>query len=220
MAQNLGLAIAGVQLGLETILVRPSRSIGSFTAQVTLEEEHSDELEITDHPVEMGAKISDHAYMRPSELVIKCGWSDSPSYGNLLSGLVGGLVTQTVAGINSIISGTAPNQQKDTYQKLLDLQKKREPFTVVTGKRTYANMLVKSIKTTTNKETENALIATIVLRQVLLVTTQVLAVGAPVAAQASPETTAATTQQGQKSLTPAPNFNTDAAKRSISWLTF
>jgi hypothetical protein len=40
-------------------------------ADVTIEEQHSDELNITEHPVETGSPISDHAYMTPPEVTIK-----------------------------------------------------------------------------------------------------------------------------------------------------
>jgi hypothetical protein len=43
-----------------------------FIPDATIEEVHNDELEITDHPVEKGTTISDHAFKRPSELIDHC----------------------------------------------------------------------------------------------------------------------------------------------------
>jgi hypothetical protein len=42
---------------------------------VVVSEKHSDTLEITEHPVETGAAISDHAYKRPSEVVMEVGFA-------------------------------------------------------------------------------------------------------------------------------------------------
>ena len=53
------------------------RAISSFTADVTISEEHVDELTITDHPVEEGAMISDHAFKNPMRVVITVGYSGS-----------------------------------------------------------------------------------------------------------------------------------------------
>lgn len=51
----------------------------TLVAQITIEEHHTDELQITDHPVESGAPITDHAFMHPREVRIRCAWSNSPS---------------------------------------------------------------------------------------------------------------------------------------------
>jgi soluble lytic murein transglycosylase-like protein len=50
-----------------------SRKIGMIIPDVVVSEKHSDTLEITEHPVETGAAISDHAYKRPSEVVMEVG---------------------------------------------------------------------------------------------------------------------------------------------------
>jgi hypothetical protein len=55
MSQFEGIVTAALNLGVQSILIKPSRSIGNFVAQVTVEETHEDLLEITDQPVEIGA---------------------------------------------------------------------------------------------------------------------------------------------------------------------
>src|SRR6516165_2153430 len=44
------------------IFVPYPRSVGGIVAQVWISEQERDELHITEHPVEQGAPISDHAY--------------------------------------------------------------------------------------------------------------------------------------------------------------
>ncbi len=206
-AQLTGLAIHGIQLGVQAVLFKPARRIADFVAQVTIEESHVDELEITEHPVEQGAQITDHAYARPSELTIQAGWSNSPSVAGFFAGISAGVVTGTQAGINDLISGNGLTQANDIYQKLLELQTSRVPFTVVTGRRTYENMLFKSLRITTNKETENSLIVTAQLRQLILVQTQVVNFAVPASAQTQSQVTQPITNQGTKQLAPGVRFN-------------
>ncbi len=220
MGQSTGFLTAGLQLGLESLLVRPHRNIGPFEAQVTIEESHTDDLEITDHPVETGALVTDHAFMRPSELMIRCGWSNSPSVGagGGLGGLVTGLIGaagSTISGVASLLSGDDTSSVRDIYAKLLDLQRLRIPFDISTGKRNYDNMLVKSLRVRTDKETENSLIVEATFRQIIIVSTQVLTIGAPPSAQQTPQTTAPVAEKGVKSLASTiTNFNPVAAAKS------
>jgi hypothetical protein len=230
MSQLTGFVSAALQLGVQAILIKPKRSIGPLVAQVTIQEVHQDTLEITDHPVEMGAVISDHAFKRPAELIITCAWSNSPG-GNgsnpllsaglaagilglqgansatVLTGAVGGglggAIDQTGAGVQALLTGNSPGQVKAIYQKLLKLQEDRIPFDVTTGKRSYKNMLVRSLQVTTDKTSENSLQVVATLRQVILVSTKPLTQSAPPEAQRFAGTTNPVTNFGTKVLGPA-----------------
>lgn len=48
-----------------------SRSIGGVFVDVVISEEHESEMEIAEHPVEKGAKISDHAWRLPSRVTLE-----------------------------------------------------------------------------------------------------------------------------------------------------
>ena len=41
------------------------RSIGGIIPDVTIEEVHTDEIELTQHPVQQGAAITDHKFKKP-----------------------------------------------------------------------------------------------------------------------------------------------------------
>lgn len=144
-------ALVGVAGTLQDVLLRQGRSIAGIIPQVIIEEQHTDELMITEHPVENGADITDHAVKQPAQLIMRCGWSQSGS---------------NVPGL----SLTQPSP-KDAYQMLLDLQATRQPFDVVTGKRTYSNMLIRRLTTITDDETENALVVDVELREIIVVDT-------------------------------------------------
>lgn len=201
MARTTGFVLPALAIGLGQVYIKPQRGfypkpneIGSTPeiAQVTIEEIHHDEMEITDHPVERGAAIGDHAYKRPAEVVIRCAWSNSPSINpsgiigaavNAAIGVatalspaaaVGGSILPTTNAVNSILSGDGVNQVNAIYAKLRALQAAAVLFDIYTGKCVYKDMLFKSITETTDKNTENSLMLTIVCRQILLTSTRIV----------------------------------------------
>ena len=205
MPQTQGLLTAATVLGLQSLLIKPTRMIGDLIAQVTVEEVHEDTLEMTDQPVDVGAVITDHSYMQPASLIIQCGWSNSPSNPGVGGGLLSAL-TGTAAGVSAILGGAGLSQVNAMYQQLQNLQRSRIPFDVYTGKRFYQNMLIKSLKVTTDKETENSLHVTATFRQVILVSVTTINVTAPASAQTNPEITVPPIAAGTKSLVPAPAY--------------
>ncbi|PLL47114.1 hypothetical protein CWN17_26285, partial [Klebsiella pneumoniae] len=64
---------------LSTLFQQQSRRIGLIVPSVVISEKHDDSLEITEHPVEVGAAISDHAFRRPSEVVMQVGFAGGGS---------------------------------------------------------------------------------------------------------------------------------------------
>lgn len=210
MAQTVGLLTAAAQLGLEAVLVKPKRGIGSFVAHVTVSERHTDELVLTDQPVEVGSQITDHAYRLPSEVEIECAWSNSPPSSNIL-GSFAGAITGTIGGISAILTGNSLDQVKATYQNLLTLQRSRIPFDVYTGKRVYTSMLLRQLRVETDKETENVLRVTAVCREIIFAAVTTVSLAAPVDQQADPASTAPVGDKGTKQLSSGDNFNEGAA---------
>lgn len=150
---------------LVNALFRPARAIGPFMTQVTIEEIGQDELQITDHPVEIGAAITDHAFKKPAEILIRCGFSNS-SLASLITNTAGVLSLFTTGSFGPL------NYAKQIYNQMLALQESRIPFSVTTGKRTYQNMLMRSVVQHTDQKTENVLMVSVHCRQVILVGTQ------------------------------------------------
>lgn len=203
--------------GDQAIQVTPARSIGPFTAQVTLEESHNDELVITDHPVETGAVISDHAYMRPAEVMIRCGWSESPGGGQdgIIDGILGDVSGQ-LSSLTSMISGSSLGQPREMYNNMLELQRSRIPFEIQTGKRIYQNMLLRSLRLRTDKENENVAVMEALCREIMVVSTQVVSVAAPADQQQDPGSTAPVSEKGTKQLASASNYNQAAGDASVA----
>jgi hypothetical protein len=162
-----------------------ARYIGTIIPDVAIEEIHNDTLRITDHPVETGAAVTDHAFHLPYEVQMRVGFSDSS---HQASGFV-----------------------KMIYQTMITLQQSREPMNVSTGKRLYQNMLIQSMQVTTDETSEYALNMTVNLREIIITNTQQTA-GASPSNQSTPSQTADPSDQGSQTLASRddPNrFNTD-----------
>lgn len=184
------LIVAAAQNLIAPVFFR-ARRFGSFIAYLTIEENHADELAITDHPVERGAAISDHAYKRPAQVTIRAGWSNS----------------SPLAFLNPL--GQSPNYVQQIYDAVLVLQSSLTPFDIITGKRKYTSMMLMRIHETTNENTENALILTMEFKQVIITSTQTVTV--PDASKMkTPPATAAIQNTGKVALGPGTNFNADA----------
>lgn len=173
-------------MSVQTVVVKPYRALDGIIADVTVEEDSEDELVVTEHPVEQGASIADHAFKRPAHLRLVYGWS-----------------------LSNKRAGNDPQYLQTIYQKLLKLQVDRTRFEVFTGKRHYTNMLMLSVRVSTNKETENILLVHVHCQELLIATTQLVTVP-DASLQKTPEDTAAVVPQGQQQLQPAPNFNASA----------
>lgn len=220
-----GFVLPAISLGLGAISIKPNTrgilpnaSARLIIPQAAIEEVHHDELMITDHPVERGSNISDHAYKLPAEVIIRYGFSNSPStnQGGVISSAVtqalnistslnpiAGIISQaegTIDAIGSLLSGNSVSQIDAIYDNLRKIQASCIPFSVYTGKRVYENMLFKSLSVTTNLESENSLMLVATCRQVIIVNTQTVTVPINSSAQALPQSTTPTQKLGSKSL--------------------
>lgn len=242
---GLGVIVPGLVTTFGNRSKRAFRSIGSIVANITVRERHVDELQITDHPIEQGANISDHAFKRPEEVTIECSWTNSsqlpitgllndPTASLLGSFILGQGANIGVASANKAIggsglpveigtaleqvgqvqalssfatavnsgTGTGTSLVNDVYDQLRKLQISAVPMTIYTGKRRYDNMLITRITVETDRKSENALNATLVCRQVILVQTQTVSVSAPQVDQANPQSTNAPVNNGTVQVVP------------------
>jgi len=169
----------------------PKGKIGGIEIAAMLEEIHSDTLQVTEHPVELGAAITDHAYKRPCEVVIRCGWSNST-------------LSAFVSAISSLFSGSmsASDYVSSVYSQLLTLQESRVPMDITTSKRQYSNMLITSLQVTTDQRSSAVLMVQATCRQIIIVQTQATTLPAK-ENQANPASTAAIEDTGYKQCRPA-----------------
>lgn len=136
-------------------MISDSSGTVAIVPDVVISEEHLDEVVVTRHPVDTGANVADHAYKQPSVLSCRFGWSDNSS-----------LVNSMLSG--SFLRGITTTQK--VYEQFLKLMNSFELLTIKTGKRQYKNMLLTSLQTTSNGDTENALILDARFEEVLTAT--------------------------------------------------
>lgn len=151
-----------------TFFSTAKRYIDDIELQVVISENTNDTLTITKQPVQQGASISDHAYKEPTTLSMTIYFRDNP--------------LQSLSAI---------------YQEFLDLQEAREPFSVVTPKRVYDNMMLAVIINNTDKSTENCISLTLTLQEVIIVSVTTASV--PRTRQSKAQSTTATSNKGKRS---------------------
>ena len=123
-------------------------NIGGYFFDGFMQVEHNIELQTTSNPVETGASVVDHAYVKPAELVMKVMMSD------VHQSLVPGQFTG--ASFRSV----------NAWQLLRKLQSDRIPMSVFTRLGLYTNMLITKLAASDTAETFRALSAEVTLREI------------------------------------------------------
>lgn len=183
-----------------------------ITNYITLLEEGEDELQITEHPVEQGTTISDHAYKLPARLNVRIVFT--PASQNEFTTPFGAIPFSGFFQPGSIFSyGSAAAYLSQIYNTFLTLQQQRSLLQVITGKRAYSNMLVRSIGVSTDERTENVLMLSVGFREILLAQTQ--AVQTPTSedpsALANPQANQPAISQGTQQLQPGSLFQSSVS---------
>ena len=123
-------------------------NIGGYFFDGFMQVDHNIELQTTSNPVETGASVVDHAYVKPAELVMKVMMSD------VHQSLVPGQFTG--ASFRSV----------NAWQVLRKLQSDRIPMSVFTRLGLYTNMLITKLTTSDTAETFRALSAEVTLKEI------------------------------------------------------
>lgn len=123
-------------------------NIGGYFFDGFIKIDHSIEAQITEHPVETGASIVDHAYIKPAELSMNIMVSDV--HASFIEGQFSGSLARHV----------------NAWNLLKQIQADRIPVSVLTKLGLYDNMLIQRITATDTYETYNALNADVTLREI------------------------------------------------------
>lgn len=122
-----------------------SPRIGSIDLDVTISEQHNYSSRVTSYPVENGTILSDHIINEPDRLVLQT------------------LVTDTPLSILSL-----SNRSSDVFNRLVEIQQRRELVQVVTGLKVYDSMAITSLDVPRTANTGQALVFTIELQKVII----------------------------------------------------
>ncbi len=163
-------------------IVAATISAGVIAADAVIEERSEDTTIITENPVENGSVTNDHAYDLAQQLEMTYAWSPwGPG--------------RSESFLNSI------------YSQFVTLKKGKVLLSVLTGRRSYTNMLITGLSVTTDRDTENVLVIRVSLRELMLVSSVVPSTIAGASNQTNPASTMPTMSTGSVSLQPAPNYN-------------
>ena len=196
MSANIAEVIVTARTFPNVLALPISAQIGDMKVQTSLEEIHTDTLHVTEHPVERGAAIADHSYKKPSEVVLRCGWSNANL--NALLSIATGFFRGGTMTKADYISGI--------YSQLLKLQESRDPITITTSVRQYDNMLITGLQVTRDQKTSQILSVSATCREIIIVSTQSASLP-PKEQQADPASTAETENAGSQQVaaaSPAP----------------
>ncbi|MCB2297800.1 phage baseplate protein [Clostridium tagluense] len=135
-------------------------TIGNFVFDAYFSIDHETNLKITEHPVQTGASISDHAYMEANQVTFDIGMSD--------------VMQSTVSGQ----FGDNASRSVSAYHTLRRLQAERLPIQVVTRLGTYENMLVATLSTVDDNTTTNGLRVIGTLKEIIVVSVSTIKISA------------------------------------------
>jgi hypothetical protein len=135
--------------------------VNAIEFDVVVSEAHDAEVEVTEHPVEQGANITDHARVKAEAVTLDALVSNTPLADSL----------RLENGQPKEFPWQAPGRAQDIYLQLRDLKDARQLVTVATQRGTYTNMVITRLSVPVTVETGEALRFTITLKQVRLVST-------------------------------------------------
>ena len=124
----------------------------AFDATVT--EQHKHELAITEHPVEDGANVADHARKLPDAIDIQGIISNHPILLNFTEDLQ-----------PSVPGGDPNNRAQDAYDEFVRLQSTAALLDVTTELRDYTDMMITAISVRRDKTTRDILDIGLTLRE-------------------------------------------------------
>ncbi|MDF2636577.1 MAG: hypothetical protein K0R78_3451 [Pelosinus sp.] len=141
----------GLPVDDEKQLMFIKTNIGGFFFDAILRVEHTTTLKSTEHPVQTGANIVDHAYVEPAIIVMEIGMSDA---------MASMVKNQFTVGDSRSVSA---------YRTLLELQRSRLPFRVHTRLNLYENMLIEEISAADDAKTQHSGRFTVTLKEIFVV---------------------------------------------------
>ncbi|NHN33547.1 phage baseplate protein [Paenibacillus agricola] len=131
-------------------LVYTKTNIGGWFFDAYLKMEHTSRLTITDHPVQTGAAVSDHAFLQPRELSMDVAMSNVQE--SFVPGQFSGGYSRSVQAFNV----------------LRELQQLRVPIQVHTRLGLYPNMLIEVLSAPDDYTTLDGLHCTVTFREIIV----------------------------------------------------
>ena len=133
-------------------------SLGGYIFDAYLRVSHNRRMAVTQHPVETGAAITDHAYLEPVTFDIEIGMTDTTM----------GKIPSQFSGLNLLYTNSSiKSRSVKAYDLLVEMQKTRVPYEFVCRYGTF-KVVVEDINPIDDYTTKYALRANVHLRQIIM----------------------------------------------------
>lgn len=159
------------------MIYRPAPTlIGTIELDATISETHTRSAQVTDHPVERGANVTDHVRIEPDGLVIEGMVSNTPlSFDQIKRYVRAGGVEIETTNFDETPRGVRGYAER-AYERLREIMDAGTVITVVTALRTYDNMVLQSLSVPVTVQSGDALRFTATFKQVVLVSNKITTV--------------------------------------------
>jgi hypothetical protein len=147
-----------------------------YVPDAVMRVEHQQEAHITEHPVQTGANISDHAYAMPARVTLDIGISDA------MAAYTSSYAPNAVPWVGAAVS-SKPSKSVNAFATISSWVTGRVLVTLGTRLKVYSNMMVESIAPEETNKTKTSLRCRVTFKQVFIANVQ------QVAASALPQTT-------------------------------
>lgn len=132
----------------------------SIEVDCTISEQHSGEMEVTDHPVESGTNITDHVRRKPETLTVEGIVTDTP------------ILSESERNAAGPVRKGEATRSKAAFLALRALRDSGQPVTVVTPLNTYDSMVMTSLVFPRDAETGEAIKFTAQFKEIRTVDSQ------------------------------------------------
>lgn len=147
------------------------RTVSGFTGLVVdadVSVDHLRQSDVTEYPVEDGAKITDHVQLKPAQLTVQGVISDYP----IGFAVIGGVANLISTGVSLIGGGS---RSIDAFNHLEKLWRERKPFSVFTGIKRYSNMVIEELSVPQTAQTGRAIHFTARMKEIRIVASKTAA---------------------------------------------
>lgn len=149
-----------------------------FVMDVTMTEEHSSDIQVTEHPVENGSDITDNARPKPDMLTVEGFISETPIgafWGNYDPSNEGGTITTAGYQFPNQVGGDpipGLGRAQAAFDLLRRLKDDSEPISITTQLHYYPTMLIESLRFPRDTGIGDSLKVSIKFRAVRFVTSE------------------------------------------------
>lgn len=161
----------------------------SLKFDATVSDSHESTATITEHPVEEGAAISDHIRPDLDRVSLQVVVSNKPitaptDHNDGVSGTnqaveLGSSRGESPIRAQVLVFDGALTRVRSVYEELLDLKNRAVPVRVLTSLREYEDMAIARVSPIREAVSGNSLVATVDFKQVLVVSSEIVAAPEP-----------------------------------------